>query len=392
MKLANCFFGKVVFLLFLLCFVLISANAQIKKAEAVSSYFYNKYTTQQVNRYTDNGSWSYLGTSHSGAQGYSNYGFSPVTGYTTSGSWISAPNASAGATYYGIGDAKTLYKYVAVGSAWWNYYDNGWEYDQEQYQKTATVTLVDAQGTLVQSNIVALDGTYPNNGKHSDGYWYIKGSVVNNAPSIEVINPTNNQTFSNMPTYNSLHISGSSQDLDVGNTITIKYQIDSGTPQTIQTLVSNGMSQIFGPLNIAVSSSLTEGSHILKVWAEDNFNDQSSITTRTFNVDRTAPTIPELSLVSKTETNVKLAWTSSTDVSGISKYDVYHGTMLLATVTDTTYTVQWLTPGTAYNFSIIAVDNAGNVTSSNILNVTTSDETPPTPPTGLSVLNKTLSS
>ncbi|MEX3625822.1 hypothetical protein [Viridibacillus arvi] len=36
-----------------------------------------------------------------------------------------------------------------------------------------------SQGTLIQSGIVAEDGMYPNNGRHTDGYWYVRGSRVN---------------------------------------------------------------------------------------------------------------------------------------------------------------------------------------------------------------------
>lgn len=39
------------------------------------------------------------------------------------------------------------------------------------------------QGSLVQSNIPAEDGTYPANGYHTDGFWYVKGSMVNTAPT-----------------------------------------------------------------------------------------------------------------------------------------------------------------------------------------------------------------
>lgn len=42
-----------------------------------------------------------------------------------------------------------------------------------------TFTTSQAQGTLVQSGIVAVDGTYPDNGKHTDGFWYTRGSRVN---------------------------------------------------------------------------------------------------------------------------------------------------------------------------------------------------------------------
>lgn len=40
------------------------------------------------------------------------------------------------------------------------------------------------KGTLIQSNIVAEYGTYPNNGIHTDGYWYVRQGLVNQAPQI----------------------------------------------------------------------------------------------------------------------------------------------------------------------------------------------------------------
>lgn len=45
---------------------------------------------------------------------------------------------------------------------------------------TSTVTTVPSynKGSLVQSNITAEEGTYPANGRHSDGYWYVKGTAV----------------------------------------------------------------------------------------------------------------------------------------------------------------------------------------------------------------------
>ncbi|MFJ7916060.1 MULTISPECIES: hypothetical protein [unclassified Lysinibacillus] len=39
------------------------------------------------------------------------------------------------------------------------------------------------RGTLVETNIQAEDGTYPANGRHTDGFWYVKASMVNTAPT-----------------------------------------------------------------------------------------------------------------------------------------------------------------------------------------------------------------
>ncbi|WP_339259263.1 hypothetical protein [Lysinibacillus sp. FSL K6-3209] len=45
-----------------------------------------------------------------------------------------------------------------------------------------------SKGSLVQSNITAEDGTYPANGRHTDGYWYVKGAAVGPLSPGTVIN------------------------------------------------------------------------------------------------------------------------------------------------------------------------------------------------------------
>lgn len=58
--------------------------------------------------------------------------------------------------------------------------DPGWRYQLEV--NSYKIKETPGAGTLVQSNIVANDGTYPNNGKHTDGYWYIRGASTNKPP------------------------------------------------------------------------------------------------------------------------------------------------------------------------------------------------------------------
>lgn len=41
---------------------------------------------------------------------------------------------------------------------------------------TRNVTYV--KGTLVTPNVIADNGTYPDNGRHTDGYWYVKSNLV----------------------------------------------------------------------------------------------------------------------------------------------------------------------------------------------------------------------
>ena len=85
------------------------------------------------------------------------------------------------------------------------------------------------------------------------------------------------------------------------------------------------------------------------------------------------PTAPSgLTVTGKTSTSVSLAWTASTDDTGVTGYQVRQGGTVVATVTGTTATVSGLNPSTAYTFTVIARDAAGNTSgASNTVTVTT---------------------
>lgn len=89
--------------------------------------------------------------------------------------------------------------------------------------------------------------------------------------------------------------------------------------------------------------------------------------------DTTPPTVPgNLQSSGQTTTTISLAWSPSTDSgSGVAGYRVLEGAQLLATVSTTQYTVTGLTQGTSYQFAVQAYDNAGNVSASATLTVST---------------------
>ncbi|WP_436234521.1 fibronectin type III domain-containing protein [Paenibacillus sp. LjRoot153] len=68
---------------------------------------------------------------------------------------------------------------------------------------------------------------------------------------------------------------------------------------------------------------------------------------------------------------LRLHWSVADDNYGVMAYDVYQGAALLGTVTDTTYEVTTLTPGTNYSFHVVARDAAGNTVSSPVLSTAT---------------------
>ena len=89
--------------------------------------------------------------------------------------------------------------------------------------------------------------------------------------------------------------------------------------------------------------------------------------------DTTAPTAPTNLVASNvTESGASLSWTASTDNVGVSDYDVYQGTTIIATVIGTTYQVSGLTANTNYDFTVVAKDAAGNVSAASpVVSITT---------------------
>ncbi|MGP4025547.1 RICIN domain-containing protein [Actinomadura sp. 3N407] len=91
--------------------------------------------------------------------------------------------------------------------------------------------------------------------------------------------------------------------------------------------------------------------------------------------DDQAPTAPGDPAASAVEaTSVTLGWTASTDDTGVTGYQIYRDSTLVATVpgTSTSHTDTGLTPETSYTYTVRAVDAAGNQSApSTVVRVTT---------------------
>ncbi len=93
-------------------------------------------------------------------------------------------------------------------------------------------------------------------------------------------------------------------------------------------------------------------------------------------LDATAPSVPTGLTATRTTTSVSLAWTASTDASGIAGYDVYRGGALVGSPVSTGYTDSGLSAGTTYSYTVRARDTAGNASApSAALSVTTATTT-----------------
>ena len=101
-------------------------------------------------------------------------------------------------------------------------------------------------------------------------------------------------------------------------------------------------------------------------------------------VDTTAPTVPSgVTAAAQSTASILVTWTASTDDSGISGYRVFRdaGATPVATVQTTSYTDSGLAAGTAYSYTIAAVDAAPTPNASAVsAAVSATTQTPPPPP------------
>lgn len=140
-------------------------------------YYYVKYNVVSTPTYSYNVAWSASSNSgYTSASGYTSYSIDGSGKIVLGGSYLTIQQyTSYGTVYTESGSALIRH---TIGS-----HDNVIYETWGSVQKTQTGTTY-SRGSLVQSNIVAEDGTYPANGRHTDGYWYVKGTVVNTAPTM----------------------------------------------------------------------------------------------------------------------------------------------------------------------------------------------------------------
>lgn len=139
-------------------------------------YVYQKYNAQ-----LNNGSYflSQTGQSNSAnatALGWTDYSFNSTTGViSTAGTFIDTSNGSV----YNVNNNVLTQSTVSGGSTTLTTFQSF--YSGDYY----------SQGTLI-GQVIAEDGTYPANGRHTDGFWYVKRVVA--TPPI-VTSPNGGETF-----------------------------------------------------------------------------------------------------------------------------------------------------------------------------------------------------
>lgn len=169
-----------------------------------------------------------------------------------------------------------------------------------------------------------------------------------------------------------------------------KIEIGAGfTPSTWTQIVTSTTQPITTSVLASFNSySLPNGSYTLKLTATNtsNVDYEFSVYVMYINnvTDTTPPTNPTNLAGTPSSGSVQLSWTASTDAgSGLQNYIVRRDGVSVGTPVSNSFTDTGLNPSTTYNYSVQAIDNAGNVSTGSATNsfTTFSDSIPPTAPT-----------
>jgi len=98
-----------------------------------------------------------------------------------------------------------------------------------------------------------------------------------------------------------------------------------------------------------------------KRYSTSNWSEWSPVPV-TISLDNSPPTIPgSLRSLYSSKNFITLDWTNSTDNSGVTSYQVYMNGAFRQTTLESGVTIDNLAPNTAYNFTVRALDQAGNI-------------------------------
>ncbi|QBK26756.1 hypothetical protein [Ureibacillus thermophilus] len=162
-----------------------------------------------------------------------------------------------------------------------------------------------SRGSLVQSNIIAENGTYPDNGTHTDGYWYVKKGLADNPPTT----PSTISVAGSFKTGETVTVSwGASMDPD-GDVITYGLEVS---------INGGNYTQIYSGANRNFSYTIPNGTTKLafRVRAYANGAYSGYQTSPTYNVKSNSLPIVTLNI----ENNLTLYENDTLTIAG-SAYD-----------------------------------------------------------------------
>lgn len=191
--------------------------------------------------------------------------------------------------------------------------------------------------------------------------------------TVSVADKTNPTATLTAPAANSTlkgTVTVSANAADTGGTSITKVEFYAGS-----TLIGQDTTS---PYSIAWNTTtIADGSVALTARAYDgatppNQAPSPAVTVTVENTDRQAPTAPtNLRTTGTKPTAANIAWNASTDNVGVTGYRVSRNGTLITTVTGLTFNDTGLSPSTTYNYSVVAVDAAGNASTAATLSVST---------------------
>lgn len=192
---------------------------------------------------------------------------------------------------------------------------------------------------------------------------------LNTPPTINVTSSFDKAYY---PTQ-TVKVTGTVNDIDVGDVLTVKYAIDSGAEITIgNNYRPNGNAVPFNT-SFVIPTSISTGQHMIQLWAADDKGNMSVPVTVYFNVgsDTTPPDAThQITPSSWTKGNVDIALKVTDSQSGVKNVTLPNGQVVTTTNINFTATNNG-------NYKFILVDNVGN-SRDYIVTINNIDRTAPT--------------
>ncbi len=187
----------------------------------------------------------------------------------------------------------------------------------------------------------------------------ITADMIDTAPVLSVISPSQDNVFSETDTTIKPTISVSDFDND---TLTCKYYVDSETsPRGTETVTNTSSLQSITFTNGIDFSILSDGNHTIKFEASDGrLNPVSQIIS--VNVDKSAPIINSVT-TSSAYNSITLSGTATDAIAGLDPYPYRYtiGTTPTNWLTEATNTWNNLIPNTQYDLKFEARDAKGHI-------------------------------
>ena len=169
-------------------------------------------------------------------------------------------------------------------------------------------------------------------------------------------------------------ISGYVNDSDIGDSIAVMYGIDGGAEQSLSgRYTSNGSPQAFNSLSFKIPTNMSEGQHLMQIWAVDDKGNMSAPIVINFTVvDDTTPPNGSHSIYPATWTNgnVTINVNATDSQSGVRSITLPNGNVINGS--NASYTVS-----SNGNYSFVLEDYCGNK-NNYIVTVSNIDKTAPT--------------